>query len=295
MKFLTKYTGKIFPFIFMLLPIDSANATTLDEIISRGYINIGYHDTPPYSYENNGEIVGFTIDICSEIINSINKKSSLRKVTAKYITAPLSERLNLINSEKIDLDCSNSFITKTRAESLSASNAIYITSDAYIHKKSDHAYRLEDYKGRSISSVKGSIDTAVVGRKNRFENLNMLMLPAGTMNSAFEKLTVGDVAAVVLEYMKAIYLVQSMDKENIYEVTKIGPPFLVGILMKKNNDDLLMLVNDVITDLTKTGRLQILRDRWFTQKVPGYDIIKNEQEIQNIPVDAADFASFRDY
>ncbi|OAT16672.1 hypothetical protein M977_04582 [Buttiauxella gaviniae ATCC 51604] len=295
MKFLKKYTGKFFLFIFMLLPIDNSHATTLDEIISRGYINIVYHDTPPYSYENNGVAIGFTIDICSEIISAINKKSSPKKITANYISTKLSERLELIKSEKIDLDCSNSFITKTRVESLSASIPIYVTSDAYIHKKSDHAHRLDDYKGRSISSVKGSIDTTMIGRANRFDNLNMLMLPAGTMNSAFEKLTTGEVAVVVLEYMKANYLVHSLDKDNIYEVTKIGPPFLVGILMKKNNDDLLTLVNDTITHLTKTGRLQTLRDRWFTQKAPGYGIIKNDQEIQNIHANATDFASFRDY
>lgn len=295
MSLLKKHTEKIFSFIFLLLSMGSVNATTLDEIISRGYINIGYHDTPPYSYKNNDVAIGFTIDICSKVIDAINKKSSPKIITTNYIFTSLSERLNLINGGKIDLDCSNSFITKTRMNSLSASTPIYITSDAYIHKKADNAHDFEYYKGRSISTVIGSIDTGVIGKINRFEHLNMLMLTAGTMNSAFEKLTTGEVPVVVLEYMKANYLIHSIENGNIYEVTKIGPKFLVGILMKKHNTELLALVNEVITDLSKSGELQTLQNRWFTQKVPEYSLFKNEQEIQNITVDTADVASFRDY
>src|SRR6478609_3714947 len=82
-----------------------AGAATLDTIVERGSLRIGYiSDQAPFSSSKPGaEPVGYAIDLCDRIADEIEHQ--LTQLKREYVEMTLANGFDEVKNEEIDLLC----------------------------------------------------------------------------------------------------------------------------------------------------------------------------------------------
>ncbi|WP_268746529.1 transporter substrate-binding domain-containing protein [Nitrincola sp. A-D6] len=109
--------------LIMLWGGGAAQATTpintLERIEATGVLRVGYGDTAPFSYvdEQSNEVVGYSIDICQRLAEQLQAQLNLPSLDIVYVPRTPSNRIMLLNSGDIDIECNASTNTPERQRS----------------------------------------------------------------------------------------------------------------------------------------------------------------------------------
>ncbi len=79
----------------------------LDRIKERGQINMGHRESSvPFSYiAVSGKPVGYSIDICMKIIDSIKAETGVADLKVNFVPVTIQTRIALIANSTIDIEC----------------------------------------------------------------------------------------------------------------------------------------------------------------------------------------------
>src|SRR5262252_10202757 len=97
--------------IVPLLTIPGAGAQeltgTLKKIRDTKAVTLGYRESSiPFSYVNRaGEPIGYSIDLCSAVVDEISKEFEGIEVGVKYNRVTAETRIPAVRSGEIDLEC----------------------------------------------------------------------------------------------------------------------------------------------------------------------------------------------
>ena len=84
-----------------------ADSPTLERIAESGQFRIGYvPDSPPLSFENSqGQVVGYSIDLCRHIASAIRVKLGLENLDIRYRPLrSMQDRIAAIENGDVDLE-----------------------------------------------------------------------------------------------------------------------------------------------------------------------------------------------
>ena len=89
---------------------------TLDKIRSSGVITLGHRDTSiPFSYIDDAQrVVGFSIDLCSRVIDQIKTITKRPDLQVKYQPVTSATRIPLLANGTIDIECGSTTNTVER-------------------------------------------------------------------------------------------------------------------------------------------------------------------------------------
>src|SRR5687767_15234291 len=85
----------------------SAQEGTLKKIKDSGSITIGHRDASvPFSYyDDKQRPVGYAMDLCHRIVDSVKNELKLQKLDVKYQLVTSANRIPLMANGTIDLEC----------------------------------------------------------------------------------------------------------------------------------------------------------------------------------------------
>ncbi|MEN2256220.1 transporter substrate-binding domain-containing protein, partial [Enterococcus faecium] len=80
---------------------------TLKKIQDSNTILIGVRESSiPFSYrDSKNEIVGFSADLCSRVIDAVKKKTGKPNLDIKQIPVTSQNRTSLVQNGSVDLEC----------------------------------------------------------------------------------------------------------------------------------------------------------------------------------------------
>ncbi|MGD7179718.1 transporter substrate-binding domain-containing protein, partial [Ralstonia pseudosolanacearum] len=83
-----------------------ASTPTLDRIRETGTIRLAYReDSVPFSYTDGGKPIGYSIDICSRVVDAIRTSLKRPELKVQYLPVTAANRMDTIASGKADLEC----------------------------------------------------------------------------------------------------------------------------------------------------------------------------------------------
>ena len=130
-------------------PSNAVAATpTLDRIRDSGTVHVAYReDSIPFSYLDGSKPVGYAIDICSRLIDSI--KTSLKRPDLKvqYVPVTAATRMDVVASGKADLECGSTNNSRERREKVAFTIPHYITKGRMLVKTGSPIQQWEDLNG----------------------------------------------------------------------------------------------------------------------------------------------------
>lgn len=224
----------------------------LEKIQKNGKLVVGMSaDYAPYEFhyidENGKDVIGgFDVDIANEIANKIGVDLVIQEMDFDALVSALP-------AGKVDLVISGMNPTEERAKVVDFSEVYYNSKHGILVRAedADQYQTFADLEGAKVGVQLGSTQEKIA--KTEIPNVNLQQL--SNINNLILELKAGKVDAIVMEKPVAEMAVKSNPElavgKPIYEEQTGGNA--VGIA--KNNPQLLAKVNEVITELNESGKM----------------------------------------
>ena len=224
----------------------------LEKIQKNGKLVVGMSaDYAPYEFhyidENGKDVIGgFDVDIANEIANKIGVDLVIQEMDFDALVPALP-------AGKVDLVISGMNPTEERAKVVDFSEVYYNSKHGILVRAedADKYQTFADLEGAKVGVQLGSTQEKIA--KTEIPNVNLQQL--SNINNLILELKAGKVDAIVMEKPVAEMAVKSNPElavgKPIYEEQTGGNA--VGIA--KNNPQLLAKVNEVITELNESGKM----------------------------------------
>ena len=232
---------------------NSASKTDLLEKIQKnGKLVVGMSaDYAPYEFhyidENGKDVIGgFDVDIANEIANKIGVKLVIQEMDFDALVSALP-------AGKVDLVISGMNPTEERAKVVDFSEVYYNSKHGILVRAedADKYQTFADLEGAKVGVQLGSTQEKIA--KTEIPNVNLQQL--SNINNLILELKAGKVDAIVMEKPVAEMAVKSNPElavgKPIYEEQTGGN----AVGTAKNNPQLLAKVNEVITELNESGKM----------------------------------------
>ena len=232
---------------------NSASKTDLLEKIQKnGKLVVGMSaDYAPYEFhyidENGKDVIGgFDVDIANEIANKIGVNLVIQEMDFDALVSALP-------AGKVDLVISGMNPTEERAKVVDFSEVYYNSKHGILVRAedADKYQTFADLEGAKVGVQLGSTQEKIA--KTEIPNVNLQQL--SNINNLILELKAGKVDAIVMEKPVAEMAVKSNPElavgKPIYEEQTGGNAFGIA----KNNPQLLAKVNEVITELNESGKM----------------------------------------
>jgi glutamate/aspartate transport system substrate-binding protein len=131
---------------------------TLGKIKSSKTIVIGYRDNAtPFSFTEPGkEPIGYSIDLCREVVSGIRRQLKLDDLKIKWEPVTIGNRLKLVADGKVDLVCGSTTNTLSRRETVDFSLLTFIDGGSYIAKAATKVPSIKELDGKKVGIIAGS-------------------------------------------------------------------------------------------------------------------------------------------
>lgn len=230
-----------------LVASTAARADQLDRIKQRGKIVIGIKDDyPPFGFlESDGSISGYEIIIAK----AIAKKLLGSENAAELVTVVAANRMQLLNSGRIDLIIATLGQTEERAKALDFTVPYYnLRGGIVLAAKGSPVKAWEDLKGRTLCGLQGS---AAIKTYEGYGAKTMLFTGTPELFAAFQ-----DNRCELLGYdeLPTRYKLNTTDWKNRFVVVLAGDNSMaIAGGVRKNEPKFLAAVNEAISRSRRTG------------------------------------------
>ena len=229
------------------------------EILDRGTILFGTTgDYRPLSFrEANGTYWGFGIEVAKEIANKLGVNIEFKKTSWPTLTADI-----LTEPQLFDLAIGGITITDARRETMLMSDG-YLANGKTILCRASEANRYKSLADIDKPEVRVMVNPGGLNEKFANENLTHANIVVHQKNEEIPTLVAeGQADVMITEITEAPYYVQT---DTRLAAPLLNAPFThgeIGVLMQKGQEDLLQMVNNVISQMKKDGSLRKLHEKY---------------------------------
>ena len=254
------------------LALAQAPVSTLERMRDTGHIRIGYSaEVPPFSYLGaDGQVLGYSIDICNRVAELLGEQLALPDLTIDYVLRTPSNRVAMLNNGDIDIECVASTNTAERRKSVAFSYPHFMTSVQFIALRDGGPRRIAELVGHSVASTLG---TTVIGQLNavsREKGLNIAVVPTPDHQVAFDLMASGRVAAFAMDSIILSTRVANAKDPDLYIMSEdaFGPPEPYGLMMRHDDQPFVDAVNAALASIFSSGEINQIYGKWFTSPIP---------------------------
>jgi ABC-type amino acid transport substrate-binding protein len=135
----------------------AATDDTLKKIRDTKTITIAYRtDALPFSYEQDKEPAGYTVDLCKKVVASLEQQLKVQPLTVKWVVSNTQNRLELVRSRKADMECGATTATLSRMEQVDFSSPVFVDVTGLLARRSSGATSFGGLAGKKIAVVEGT-------------------------------------------------------------------------------------------------------------------------------------------
>ncbi|BCB71634.1 amino acid ABC transporter substrate-binding protein [Vreelandella aquamarina] len=264
--------------VWMLSTAAAAEINTLQRLSETGTLRVGYGDTAPFSYQDDeGNVRGYSIELCQRVAEQLQQQLNLPKLDIEYVFRTPGNRVQLLNSGEIDIECNASTNNAERRRSADFSLSHFFVSVRFVALKENQFFTLQDLAGRSVSVARGAVNVGQINQANREQQLNLSVVPVETLQEAFDLVTEGRVAAFAMDDILLSTMIAESEDPSAYSLSEeaVTAEEPLGLLMRQGDQAFVEQVNQALREIYQRGDILALYERWFLQPLPGKGITLN--------------------
>ncbi len=258
--------------VFFVNPLAAQEVTgTLQQILKSGKIKIGYRQSqPPMSFvDKDGNVDGYTIDLCRLIVAGVNSKIGA-DVNIEYVPVTAENRFKALSENKIDILCGATTKTLARSEIVDFTQLTFVTGASFMTLKGKNIRN--NFTGKKIGVVKGT--TTAVTLKELFEETateaEIILLDSTTAGlNALKKETIDALSADQIVLIGLASTAENPGSFSILPDLFSFEPFALAV--RRNDADFRLIADRVISDIYRSKQILKIYDKWigkFSMKRP---------------------------
>ncbi len=245
-----------------------SQADTLKRIAETGEIRIGFvPDAPPLSFlDGDGNVVGYSIDLCRHITATIRKELDLENIDIVFTPlVSMEERLNAIENGDVDIECGATTVTLSRRERVDFTLMTFITGSAVLSRKANAIDSVDDIAGAKIAVLRGTTTEDVMRNVIEANEFKVELRLIDSHEEGMDLLNKGKVSGYASDRAMLIGQVfVDQNAKNQYTLTRTAFSFEPYAMMLPRGDTEFRLAADrALASLYRTARIRRHYHNWF--------------------------------
>lgn len=263
----------IFALALAALATGSALAQTPDtlaKVKASGSITMGVRESSGVlSYTLGGsKYVGYHVAICEKAIEAVEKAVG-KKLEVKYQPVTSQNRIPLVQNGTVDIECGSTTNNATRAKDVSFANTTFVEEVRIAAKASSDIKSVADLKGKTVATTTGTTSVQTLRKNKRASGVEFKEVFGKDHADSFLLLESGRADVFVMDGSLLAGLIARSKNPAEYkivgEVLSVEP---IAIMVRKDDNELLKIVNKTVADMVKSGEIYKLYDKWFLEPTP---------------------------
>ena len=214
--------------------------------VEEGVLTVALTNTPPYSFEEDGEMAGIDSDIVSQIAEA-------ECLTVEYQAYTYATAVPAVETGRVDVAVGGFYRTQARADVVTLSDPVYL--DELTVMSADGVSTVDDLVGKSVGTVEGYL---WVDALKQLLGDDLRTYPDSL--SLAQDLTAGRIDIGLDGYGAAAQSTDGTDfqievLETDDRVPATEEPSQTGLLLDPSNDDLAAAVNEHVGQMREDGSL----------------------------------------
>lgn len=238
---------------------------TLAEIRKSRSIDIAYPaNAAPFSFAEDGEPAGYSIDLCREVIDNIAAQLGLDEIRINWREASTPEGLRLVADGVVDMDCGVTSITLSRQERVDFSNEIFVAAGGVLVLEDSGIQGLVSLGDKTVAVIRGTTTEQRLARALERKHISAKLVPVKNADDGLEAVRSGKADAYAADRMVLVALVADSGEPERYamltEMFSIDP---YGLVLPRGDADFRLAVNRALSDIYRSVALDQIFKRWF--------------------------------
>jgi ABC-type amino acid transport substrate-binding protein len=238
---------------------------TLKKIKTSGELTLGYlTSAPPFSFPGpDKRPVGYSIDLCTHIASSIQKQLSVN-LKLNWVPVTTDNRLEMVASGKVDIECGTSTTTLSRQERVDFSLMTFVDGGGLLTKKDFTLRNVADLTEKKIAVIPGTTTESALAKALKEEFVRVQTLPVKNHVEGLQAVEKGTADAFASDRGILIGLVVTSKDPSLFAL----PPILFsyepyGFMVRRNDAAFRLAINRSLAGLYRSGGIVTVYDRWF--------------------------------
>jgi glutamate/aspartate transport system substrate-binding protein len=275
---------------------------TLKKIKDTNTITIGHRDSSvPFSYyDDKQQVVGYAQELCLKIVDAVKAELKMPDLQVRLNPVTSATRIPLMANGTIDLECGSTTNNLDRQKQVAFTITHFVTANRFISKKSANLKTLDDLKGKTVISTSGTTNIKQINQINTERSLGMTIQAAPDHSAGFLAVETDRAAAFVMDDILLAGLAANSRAPGDYVISEEAlsvEPY--GIMLRRDDPEFKKVVDAAMTQIYKSGDINAIYEKWFTQAIPPRNINLNipmseafKKVVAN-PTDSGDPADYR--
>jgi glutamate/aspartate transport system substrate-binding protein len=244
---------------------------TLARIKKTGTVRIGYRDSSiPFSYlDRSGRPIGYSIDICSAIVDEIARTLDRDDLKIEYIKVTSESRLAAVAEGLVDLECGSTTNNLERRKVVDFSPMIFVTGTKLMVPVTTSWRDFRDLKGRSVIVTRGTTNEQALRALDQKFKLGITLVESPDHEESYRMLAAGKADGFATDDVLLYGLIAQHRSQSRFKV--VGE-FLsydpYGIAFRRNEPELKASVERAMRNLVVTRDIGAIYARWFESRLP---------------------------
>ena len=244
---------------------------TLKKIKDSGSVVVGYRESSlPFSYLNAARRpIGYSIDLCLEIVEEVKDALGLEDLDVKYVAVTPENRIDMVVSGKVDLECGSTTNNVERQKRVAFSPVIFVSGTKLMVRRPVIIRSYRDLKNKTVAVTAGTTNLAAMKTLSEKQKLGMRFMVAKDHSHSFALVEKGQADAFATDDVLLYGLIAKSGRPRDFQV--IGD-FLsydpYGIMYRKDDPDFAAVVKDAFERLATSRELEQIYNTWFLRKLP---------------------------
>jgi glutamate/aspartate transport system substrate-binding protein len=243
---------------------------TIAKVKASGVVTMGVRDSSgALSYTlGDGKYAGYHVEICQRIIANLEKAVG-KKVEVRYQSVTSQNRIPLVQNGTVDIECGSTTNNATRQKDVAFALTTFVEEVRMAVKANSGITSITQLNARNVATTTGTTSVQTLRRNERANGIDFKEVYGKDHAESFLLLESGRADAFVMDGSILAGNIANAknpaDFKIVGEVLSVEP---IAIMMRKDDPAFKKLADDTIREMTKSGEIAKVYDKWFMQPIP---------------------------
>jgi glutamate/aspartate transport system substrate-binding protein len=243
---------------------------TLKKIRDSAVVSIGHRqNSPPFAFlDKSGKPIGYSLDLCEIVVEEIIAELG-KDIRVAYRPVTPENRLDLVNSGEIDLECGSTTNNTERRNVVAFSPTIFVTGTKLLVRRGSRILNLRDLQGKTVVLTRGTVHETAIPKLAERQKLAIKFIFAGDHQESFQTLAAGKADAFANDDVQLYGMLAETKSAADFRV--VGE-FLTyadyALMFRKNDPDFAEVVERAFHRLAGSREIVAIYEHWFLKPLP---------------------------
>ena len=249
---------------------------TLGHIKGAGAVTLGYRQSSiPFSYvDKSGKPIGYSIDLCNEVVSDIAAEFSGNELAVKYRPVTSETRIDAVKKGEVDLECGSTTSNFERKKEVSFSPIFFVAGTKLLVARNSGISSYRELGGKTVVVTAGTTNEAALRAIAQKQDIALKLVTGKDHAESLAMLTTGKADAFATDDVLLYGFVAAAGLGDRYHV--VGEylsydPY--GLMFRKDDQQFAAIVERSFTRLARSRELVQLYNKWFQMRLPGGELI----------------------